>query len=61
VISNLKQMPPNFISNTEKDFSILDRKIDMFRLKQEMVDISGDKGYRKPNYTRFGGMHRITP
>jgi superfamily II DNA or RNA helicase/predicted house-cleaning noncanonical NTP pyrophosphatase (MazG superfamily)/HKD family nuclease len=47
VISKLKQMPLNFLSNTEKDFFILDKKVDMFRLKPEMIDFWKDEGYRQ--------------
>ncbi|MGD9976030.1 MAG: DEAD/DEAH box helicase family protein [Desulfatirhabdiaceae bacterium] len=47
VISKLKQMPLHYLSNTEKDFFILDKKADIFRLKPEMIDFWKDEGYRQ--------------
>jgi hypothetical protein len=45
VVSKLKSMPLHFLSNTPKDFFILDRKSDIFRLKPVMNSYWNDDGF----------------
>jgi hypothetical protein len=47
VSARLKSMPLHFLSNTDKDFFILDKKADMFRLKDEYIPFWRDETFRK--------------
>jgi len=46
VISKLKSMPLHFLSNTEEDFFILDKKLGFFRLKPDMNSFWPDDEFR---------------
>jgi superfamily II DNA or RNA helicase/predicted house-cleaning noncanonical NTP pyrophosphatase (MazG superfamily) len=45
-IAKIKQMPLHFLSNTEKDYFILDKEAGTFRLKQEIHTYWQDDKYR---------------
>jgi hypothetical protein len=47
VVSKLKSMPLHYLSNTSKDFFILDRNAGIFRLKPDMNSYWNDDGFRK--------------
>jgi hypothetical protein len=47
VSPKLKSMPLHFLSNTDKDFFILDKKAEMFRLKDECIPFWRDETFRK--------------
>jgi len=40
-------MPLHFLSNTDKDFFILDKKADIFRLKDAYIPFWRDETFRK--------------
>ena len=47
VISQLKSMPLNFLSNKPEDFFILEKNTDIFRLKPEMSSFWNNDNYRR--------------
>jgi hypothetical protein len=47
ISARLKSMPLHFLSNTDKDFFILDRKADIFRLKDATIPFWRDETFRK--------------
>ncbi len=61
VSARLKSMPLHFLRNTDKDFFILDKKADMFRLKDTTIPFWRNETLRKLLRERvelwqFGGM-----
>lgn len=47
VISKLKTMPLHFLSNTEKDYFILDKKAGIFKIKQEIIPYWTNEAFRE--------------
>jgi hypothetical protein len=47
VSARLKSMPLHFLGNTDKDFFILDKKADIFRLKDGYIPFWRDETFRK--------------